>query len=77
LKRQTIRIARLGVGSVLLLAGVVGGFIPVLQGWILVVLGLSIMAPESERARALLDWAKARLRQAQGSATGNGAGEGR
>jgi uncharacterized membrane protein YbaN (DUF454 family) len=49
---------RLVAGSMLLIVGVIGGFIPVLQGWIFILLGLSIIAPESERARRLLEWAR-------------------
>lgn len=51
----------MGGGSVLLLVGVIGGFIPVLQGWIFVIAGLTLMAPESERARRALEWAKTKV----------------
>lgn len=50
----------------LLLVGVIGGFIPVLQGWVFILAGLTLMAPESERARAALEWAKARVRRNRG-----------
>lgn len=53
---------RLGGGTLLLVLGVIGGFIPVLQGWLLVLAGLSLMAPESRRARRALRWAKRRVR---------------
>jgi len=55
---------RLIAGSILLIVGVIGGFIPVLQGWIFILLGLSIVAPESERARQLLGWARTKARAA-------------
>jgi len=42
----------------LLLIGVILGFVPILQGWIFVLAGLSVIAPESRRVRRLL----ARLR---------------
>ena len=58
MKRHAVRVFRLVAGSILLIIGVIGGFIPVLQGWIFILLGLSIIAPESERARRLLEWAK-------------------
>ncbi|MFT4571818.1 MAG: hypothetical protein ACI8TX_000254 [Hyphomicrobiaceae bacterium] len=45
----------------MLLVGVIGGFIPVLQGWIFVIAGLTLMAPESERARRALEWAKKKV----------------
>ncbi len=50
--------ARLGGGILLLIAGVISGFLPVLQGWMFILAGLALMAPESRRARELLDWAK-------------------
>ncbi|HET9062841.1 MAG TPA: PGPGW domain-containing protein [Candidatus Binatia bacterium] len=50
-----MRIARLSIGSLLIVVGVIGGFIPVLQGWIFVLGGLSLLAQESDRARLLLE----------------------
>ena len=58
MKRHAFRMFRLIAGSILLIVGVIGGFIPVLQGWIFILLGLSIVAPESVRARQLLEWAR-------------------
>jgi len=58
LRKQVIRYARLAAGTVLILFGVIGGFIPILQGWVFVVAGLTLVAPESRRARRLLDWAR-------------------
>ncbi len=57
-RRHIVRYIRLGGGFLLVIFGVVGGFVPVLQGWVFVVAGLTIMSPESKRARGLLDWAK-------------------
>jgi uncharacterized membrane protein YbaN (DUF454 family) len=55
MRRHALRIARLSVGSLLIVVGVIGGFIPVLQGWIFVLGGLSLLAQESDRARMLLE----------------------
>jgi hypothetical protein len=63
LKRQVERALRLTIGSILLLIGVIGGFIPVLQGWIFILGGLTLMAPESRQARRALDWAKRRVKR--------------
>jgi len=63
LKRTVVRAARLGLGSLLVIVGVISGFVPILQGWIFILAGLSIMAPESERARKVLDWAKKKLKR--------------
>jgi uncharacterized membrane protein YbaN (DUF454 family) len=69
LKRHATRVLRLSAGSVLLLVGVIGGFIPVLQGWLFILAGLSIMAPESQRARSWLDWVKKHLRRKESAST--------
>ena len=61
LQRQAVRMIRLSVGGLLLLVGVIGGFVPVLQGWLFILAGLSVMAPESPTARRTLDWAREKL----------------
>lgn len=67
MKRHALRIARLSIGSLLIAIGVIGGFIPVLQGWIFVLGGLGLLAQESDRARFLLDRVRDRF---QGSGRG-------
>ena len=69
MKRQAERVARLSIGSIFLLIGVIGGFIPVLQGWFFIVMGLTIMAPESRRARRALDWAKSKVKRGESNET--------
>jgi len=64
-KRHAIRVARISAGGLLLLIGIIGGFIPVLQGWVFILAGLAVMAPESEWARRALDWARDRVRRVQ------------
>ena len=61
MKRHAERVARLSAGGVLLVVGVIGGFVPILQGWLFILAGLSVMAPESRLARRALDWAKRRF----------------
>jgi hypothetical protein len=46
----------LGLG--LIAAGVVLGFVPVLQGWVLVLAGLAVLSSHSRLARALHERAK-------------------
>jgi hypothetical protein len=65
-KRQALRIARLSAGSALLILGVIGGFIPVLQGWVFVLAGLSVLSQESARARMLLELIRDRARRFTG-----------
>ncbi len=68
MRRQALRIARLSAGSVLIVVGVIGGFIPVLQGWVFILAGLSVLAQESDRARTLLDRIRERARSLRGRA---------
>jgi hypothetical protein len=71
LRRQAVRILRLSTGGFLLLVGVIGGFIPILQGWVFIVAGLTVLAPESTLAQGALSWAKQKLaRGKEGSAEG-------
>lgn len=44
-----------GLGVILLLVGVVGLFLPILQGAMFIALGLYILSLRSERARRLLE----------------------
>lgn len=61
LRRTLVRTARLTLGTVLIVAGVVSGFLPILQGWVFILAGLTVMAPESHYARRLLHWVKEKL----------------
>jgi len=67
LQRQAVRLVRLSTGAALLLLGVVGGFVPILQGWVFIVAGLTVLAPESATARRVLEWAKRRLQGDSGA----------
>ncbi len=49
------RIADWVVGLSLIAAGIVAGFIPVIQGWPFVLAGLAILSSHSRFARAMLD----------------------
>ncbi len=61
------------VGVVLILLGIVGLFLPFLQGILLIALGLSVLSLVSKRARRLLErlksWFKGR-RQKRGDVLG-------
>jgi len=61
LKRRIVRTARLSIGALLIVAGVISGFLPILQGWVFILAGLTVMAPESHTARRLLEWGKERV----------------
>ncbi len=74
LKRTILRTGRLTLGVLLVLAGVVAGFLPIVQGWVFILAGLTIMAPESHRARKLLEWAKEKAGIKSSKADGDEAG---
>jgi uncharacterized membrane protein YbaN (DUF454 family) len=54
------RVARLSLGTGLLGLGVVGLFLPFLQGFLFIILGLTLLSRDSERARRWLHWVKER-----------------
>ena len=54
------RIVRIVAGFVLIAGGIVGLFLPFLQGIAMIVAGLILLAREFHWARRLLEWAKRR-----------------
>ncbi len=52
------RIARIGAGVALLVLGVLGLFLPVLQGVLFLVMGLTLLSEESRHAQWALTWMK-------------------
>lgn len=43
------------LGLTLIGVGIVGGFVPVLQGWVLILAGLAVLSSHNRYARAILD----------------------
>ncbi|MFQ5818252.1 MAG: PGPGW domain-containing protein [Terriglobia bacterium] len=64
------RIARTIGGFGLIALGIVGLFLPVLQGIAFIVLGLLLLGREYHWARRLLDWVRRKRGQPQGSSAG-------
>ena len=67
------------VGLTLIAIGIVGGFIPILQGWIFIVAGLAVLSSHSKWARALYERFKKmgravrhRVKQRRENGTGEG-----
>ena len=52
----TTRLIRLTLGYGFLIFGMIGGFIPVLQGWIFVAIGLILLKDHSTWARRISIW---------------------
>ena len=67
------RLGRIILGFVLLGLGVIGLFLPVLQGVAMIVAGLLLLAPEYQWARRLLDWAKRKWHSVRNAAARAGA----
>lgn len=62
------RWVRIVAGFALLLGGIAGLFLPFLQGVVMIVAGLALLAREFHWARRLLDWAKRRWHSVRGAA---------
>jgi uncharacterized membrane protein YbaN (DUF454 family) len=56
-----LRISRIILGCLCLILGVIGLFLPFLQGILFIVIGLTLLSSESDHARRLLEWLRARL----------------
>jgi uncharacterized membrane protein YbaN (DUF454 family) len=62
------KIWRISLGVSLVLLGIIGGFIPVLPGFVFGIPGLIILAEYFPWAQRLLDWFKARYADAREAA---------
>tara|TARA_B100000989_G_scaffold109710_1_gene80509 strand:+ start:4836 stop:5030 length:195 start_codon:yes stop_codon:yes gene_type:complete len=49
---------KIAFGIILVLVGIVGGLIPIFQGWVFGIPGLIILAEYFPPVRKILDWAK-------------------
>ncbi len=58
--RLAKRIAILALGWVLILFGIVGLFLPILQGFLFLLIGLALLSSESKTARRILERLRAR-----------------
>ena len=56
--RHTIKIS---LGIILVIIGIVGGFIPIFQGWMFAIPGLIILANYFPPINRFLHWAKDRI----------------
>ena len=52
------KILRLLLGFLLVIIGIIGGFVPILQGWMFLIPGLIILADYFPPIRRLVEWAK-------------------
>jgi hypothetical protein len=63
-------------GVILVIIGLIGGLIPVLQGWMFGIPGLLLLAKHFRWARRLVDWAKQKFEGARTAAAGGDRGPG-
>ncbi|HET9481382.1 MAG TPA: PGPGW domain-containing protein [Candidatus Polarisedimenticolia bacterium] len=56
------KIVSITFGSILILLGIVSGFIPLVQGWVLILAGLALLSPHSRLARKVLHWLREKFR---------------
>jgi len=74
MRRRLLRAAKITAGILLLILGVIGLFLPFLQGILFIVLGLSLLSSESPRAKVWLEYVQERSgwkrRQARNEETG-------
>ena len=66
MKRIALRVGRIVAGVLFIVLGVVGLFLPVLQGILFLIAGLTILSTESTVARRCLTWLRARLPRHRG-----------
>ena len=54
---------RITLGITLVILGLIGGLIPILQGWMFGIPGLIILSEYFPPVKRLVDWAKARMKR--------------
>ena len=60
MKQRLWRLVRITAGISLLVLGVIGLFLPVLQGILFLIMGLTLLSTESPRAKVWLEWLQQR-----------------
>jgi hypothetical protein len=58
---------KISLGILLIIIGLIGGLIPIFQGWMFGIPGLIILGNYCPPAKRLLDWAKTKAKFNQGS----------
>ena len=56
-------IIKIGIGIILIIIGLIGGLIPIFQGWLFGIPGLIILANYFPPAKRILIWMKKRLKK--------------
>jgi uncharacterized membrane protein YbaN (DUF454 family) len=61
MKQRLWRTGKIATGVLLLVLGVIGLFLPFLQGILFLIMGLSLLSSESDRAKAWLQYLERRV----------------
>lgn len=61
-KSLILKVIAITSGSALILFGIAGLFLPILQGWLMIIAGLAVLSPYSRRARRIMNFLKEKLR---------------
>ena len=69
--RKTLEIT---AGIILVILGLIGGLIPVIQGWVFGIPGLLLLARHFKWARRILDWAKSKIQRSKAGSPADGGG---
>jgi len=70
--RAFVRLSRIALGGACLFLGVIGLFLPFLQGVLFLAIGLTLLSTESERARRLLEYLRGILHRRGGRMSPSG-----
>ena len=55
--------AKITLGFILVIVGIIGGLIPIFQGWVFGIPGLIILADYFPPIKKILNWAKTKFKQ--------------
>lgn len=61
MSHPAVRVGKIVLGAGCLALGVVGLFLPFLQGILFLIIGLTLLSSESDRARRLLAWLRRQI----------------
>ncbi|RJP25905.1 MAG: hypothetical protein C4527_16300 [Candidatus Omnitrophota bacterium] len=69
MKQLLLKISRITAGVICIIIGVIGGFIPILQGWVFILLGLGLLSKDipyvAKKRDQLKEWLEEKKRKKQ------------
>ena len=60
-----LHIAKITIGIILVIIGLIGGLIPIFQGWMFGIPGLILLADYFPPFKRILEWAKTKIRKSK------------